>query len=421
MIYTLQIALKSLINRRFTTSLTVLSIALSVALLIGVERIRDGARESFSNTISQTDLIVGSKGGTIQLLLYAVFRMGSATGNLSWEAFQKYSKHPAVEWTIPYSLGDSHRGFRVVGTNSSFYEHYRYRGDRQIELASGIAGQGLFDVVLGSDVASNAGYKVGDRVVVSHGVATEAILKHDTMPFKVVGILKRTATPIDRSVYITLEGMEAIHMDWGDGAPPRRGEETRPESVQKEKIEIGQITAFLLRTKNRVETLRLQREINDDPSEPLMAIIPGVALNELWLGLSYAEDALRVVSVLVILVGLLGMLVSLYNSLNERRREMAILRAVGAGPGMILTLMVFESTLLTTIGTAVGVVMTYGTLFALNPLIESHFGLYVPINFLTGAEMLYLALVIGCGIALGVIPAWRAYRNTLADGLTIRV
>jgi len=421
MMYVFQIAWKSLINRRFTTSLTILSIALSVGLLIGVERVRDGARESFSNTISQTDLIVGSKGGTIQLLLYAVFRMGSATGNISWEAFQKYSDHPAVDWVIPYSLGDSHRGFRVVGTNASFYEHYRYRGDRKIEMASGVASQGLFDVVLGNDVAAAVGYKVGDHVVVSHGVTTEAILKHDTMPFTVVGILARTATPIDRSVYITLEGMEAIHMDWADGAPPRRGEETRPETVRKDDIKIGQITAFLLRTKNRVETLRLQREINSDEAEPLMAIIPGVALNELWLGLSYAEDALRVVSVLVILVGLLGMLVSLYNSLNERRREMAILRAVGAGPRLILALMVLESTLLTVIGAVVGVGLTYGCLFAFNPLIERHFGLYVPINFLTGAEVVYLILVVMCGIMLGVIPAWRAYRNTLADGLTIRV
>jgi putative ABC transport system permease protein len=279
----------------------------------------------------------------------------------------------------------------------------------------------LFDVELGSDVAAGTGYKVGDPIIVSHGVSTETILKHDTMPFTVVGILDRTATPIDRSVYITLEGMEAIHMDWGDGAPPRRGEETRPETLRMEDIKIGQITAFLLRTKNRVETLRLQREINVDESEPLMAIIPGVALNELWLGLSYAEDALRVVSMFVILVGLLGMLVSLYNSLNERRREMAILRAVGAGPGLILSLMVLESTLLTMLGTVIGVGLTYGSLFAFSPLIESHFGLFVPINFLTGIEMVYLALIVSCGVLLGGIPAWRAYRNTLADGLTIRV
>ena len=390
-------------------------------MLIGVERIRDGARESFSNTISQTDLIVGSKGGSIQLLLYAVFRMGSATGNLSWETFQKYSNHPAVEWTIPYSLGDSHRGFRVVGTNSSFYERYRFQGKRKVEIESGAATQGIFDVVLGADVAVGANYKVGDNIVVSHGVSSEAVIKHDNMPFKVVGIIKRTSTPIDRSVYVTLEGMEALHLDWGDGAPPRRGEETNPNSLRKEDIKVGQITAFLLRTKNRVETLRLQREINDDPNEPLMAIIPGVALNELWQGLSYAEDALRVVSVLVILVGLLGMLVSLYNSLNERRREMAILRAVGAGPGLILILLVLESTLLTLIGSVVGVGFTYGSLFVFNPLIERHFGLFVPINFLSVTEMVYLALVVACGILLGIIPAWRAYRNTLSDGLTIRV
>ena len=130
----LDLALKSLRNRAFSTSLTVGSIALSVALLIGVENVRVGMRESFSNTISQTDLIVGTKGGTIQLLLYSVFGMGAPTENVSWEAYRQWADHPAVEWTIPYSLGDSHRGFRVIGTNEDFYRHYRYRGGQEIAL-----------------------------------------------------------------------------------------------------------------------------------------------------------------------------------------------------------------------------------------------------------------------------------------------
>lgn len=419
--FLLATAVKSLRNRFFTTSLTVLSIALSVALLIGIERIRSGARDSFSNTISQTDLIVGARGGTIQLLLYSVFRIGSATNNIGVDSWEHFRNHPSTAWTIPYSLGDSHRGYRVVGTNNDFYEHYRFHGDRRMEVAKGELPKERFDVILGSEVAEAIGYRVGDRIVVSHGISDVSIVAHDNMPFTVRGILARTATPIDRSLYISLEAMEAIHMDWTDGAPPVRGTETKPETIRVEDIKPQQITAFLLRTKSRIDTLHLQREINTFADEPLLAIIPGVALSELWNGLSYAEDALRIVSLFVIVVGLLGMLVSLYNSLNERRREMAIFRAVGAGPGTILVLLVVESFVLTLAGIVLGVTMTYGSLITMQPIIEGWFGMHIPISMLSGMEWLWLALVLGSGILLGAVPAARAYRNTLIDGLTIRV
>jgi putative ABC transport system permease protein len=418
---TLSLACKSLANRRLTTTLTLLSVALSVALLVGVERVRAGARESFTNTISQTDLIVGAKGGTIQLLLYAVFRMGSATDNLSYDAYKKIAADPAVAWTIPYSLGDSHRGYRVVGTTRDFYDHYRYQRDRGVTFADGAFDDGVFSVVLGHEVAAKLGYKVGDKIVLAHGVADVVIQQHEDKPFTVVGILARTATPIDRSVYISLEGMEAIHMDWQDGAPPLPGQEIPAAQITKDKIKIDQITAFLIGTKSRFETLSLQRKINDYEDEPLMAIIPGVSLSELWDGLSYAEDGLRVVSAFVVVVGLLGMLVSIYNSLNERRREMAILRSVGAGPRLIFSLLIVESFLLTAVGSVVGVVVMYGLLFALRPVIERTFGLYIPIDPPQTAEWLYLTAVIVLGFLMGWVPAWRAYRNTLHDGLTIRL
>lgn len=417
----LSLALKSLANRKFTTALTVFSIALSVCLLIGVERVRLGARESFANTISQTDLIVGAKGGTIQLLLYAVFRMGSATNNVSYSTYEKFKQHPAVKWTIPYSLGDSHRGFRVVGTDQSFYKEFRFRQDRQIEWQEGRAPEGIFDVVLGSEAALRLGYKLADRVVITHGVTDGlGIINHDDKPFTVVGILKRTATPVDRSVYITLEGMEAIHMDWQNGAPPMKGKETPAASLRKEDIRIGQITAFLLRTKSRIETLGLQREINIYEDEPLMAIIPGVALNELWTTIGYAEDGLRIVSLFVVVVGFLGMLVALYTSLTERRREMAIMRAIGTGPFAIVTLLVLESGLLTALGVSLGVVSLYGLLAIFQPVIENRIGLFIPIQPLSPQEWMYVGLAVLTGLLIGIVPAIKAYRNSLIDGLAVR-
>jgi putative ABC transport system permease protein len=418
----LSLAYHSLKNRQLTSVLTLASIALSVALLIGVEHVRLGARESFANTISQTDLIVGARGGALQLLLYTVFRIGSATNNIAYESYTHFRDHPAVAWTIPYSLGDSHRGFRVVGTSADFFQHYRYRRDRTVELAEGGIPTAIFDVALGSEVAAALKYHVGQQVVITHGITQgRGILEHDDKPFTVVGILRRTATPVDRSLYITLEGMEAMHLDWSEGAPPLPGEAIPAWKIVQQEIPIKQITAFLLRARSRIDTLRLQREVNTFEDEPLTAIIPGVVLSELWRTIGYAEDALRVVSFFVIIIGLLGMLVSLYTALAERRREMAVLRAIGAGPWRIILLLVLESGFLSTAGATLGVLLVYVLSFLAQPIVEEHFGLFIPIQPLGVIGYLYLLAVIVAGLLIGIVPALRAYRHSLADGLTMRL
>ncbi|WP_419947933.1 ABC transporter permease [Candidatus Palauibacter sp.] len=448
------LALKSLRNRAFSTSLTVGSIALSFALLIGVENVRVGMRESFSNTISQTDLIVGTKGGTIQLLLYSVFGMGAPTENVSWAAYRQWAEHPAVEWTIPYSLGDSHRGFRVVGTNEDFYRHYRYRGGQEIALAEGRANTDLFDVTLGADVAAELNYALGDEVSVTHGLGELGFITHDHMPFTVVGVLDKTFTPVDRAIYVTLEGMEAIH--WEDGAPPASDDEhahdeaeaapaddghahdreaheqeaeaapaddgqAHAEDISIEAVEVSQVTSFFVGTTDRRDVLQLQRDINDFEDEPMMAVLPGVALNEMWQGLGYAETGLRLVAIFVVLVGMLGMLVSLYTSLNERRREMAILRAVGAGPNRIVALLVLESVCLASAGALAGLAVVYALLAAGQSIVEAQVGLFIPIRPPGPIELLLLGAVVTAGFLMGFVPALKAYRTALHDGLAVRV
>ncbi len=555
----LDLALKSLRNRAFSTSLTVGSIALSVALLVGVENVRTGMRESFSNTISQTDLIVGTKGGTIQLLLYSVFGMGASTENVSWEAYRQWAEHPAVAWTIPYSLGDSHRGFRVIGTNEDFYRHYRYRGGQEIAMAEGRANADLLDVTLGADVAAELNYALGDEIVVTHGIGEVGFMHHDHMPFTVVGILDKTFTPVDRAVYVTLEGMEAIHLEDGapaaaddghahdeaeaapvddghaheevedtatadegqaaddghaheeteaapvdDGHAHDEAEDTAAEDdghahdeaatedegqaaddghahdeaeaapvddghahddhseaatgddghahdeaeaapvddghahdeaeaaddghahdqaagLSIEGVEITQVTSFFVGLTSRRDVLQLQREINDFEDEPMMAVIPGVALNEMWQGLGYAETGLRLVTIFVVLVGLLGMLVSLYTSLDERRREMAILRAVGAGPNRIVSLLVLESAFLATAGAIGGLALVYVLLAAGQSLVEAQVGLSIPIRPPGSTELLFLGAVVTAGFLMGFVPALKAYRTALHDGLAVKV
>lgn len=516
MMMILRLALTSLRSRLLTTSLTVASIALSVTLLVGIENVRAGVRDSFAGTIRGVDLIVGARGGTLQVLLSAVFGIGSPSGSVKLSTMERWKAHPAVKWVVPYSLGDSHRGFRVVGTTPEFYERYRFRKDGRIVFVSGRAAVSDTEVVIGSEVAEKLRYTIGTPVVVVHGLRDIGTSSHEAHPFHVVGILGRTFTPIDRSVYVTLGGIEAMHepevagvagstiasaapapaakpsakaaaiiaankqraaamtpppgtpmvmpgaepppgtpMVMPGASPPpgtplvMPGAEPPPSAMPEVKAAAvaqkaaekkvaepkaaesvaaepthdhgdDQITAFFVGTKNRFEALMLQREMNTDLVEPLTAVIPGVALGELWQNIGSAEVGLRVIAIFAVAIGLTGMLVALYSSLEARRREMAILRAVGAGPRMIISLLVLESGLLALLGCIIGVAAVYIGLFVAQGPIEQRFGLHLALHPLRSTEWTYLAVVMGAGLVIGFVPAWKAYRTSLVDGLSPR-
>lgn len=418
----LKLAIKSLRNRAFSTTLTVISICLSVTLLLTVERAKRAGEEGFTQTISRTDLIVGARSGPLQLILYTVFNMGNATHNISYDSYRTISRLPNVAWTIPYSLGDGHRGFRVVGTTEDFFKHYHYRGYHKIEIGQGVPFSELWDVVIGADVARKLGYKLGSRIVISHGVTkTEGVLHHEEKPFVVAGIMNPTGTPLDRAVYMSLEGMEALHLDWQEGAVPDPNKVIPKEKVSASDVKVHTITAFFLGAKSRADTLRLQRQINNFKEEPLLAIIPGVVLSELWQGISYVEGVLRGISWMVVIVGFLGMLIALTTTLNERRREMAILRAVGAKSSQIVGLLVFESALLTSLGVVLGVVSSYVLMAILGPWAEREFGFYLAGPSFTQKELIYVFVTLTGGTLIGLIPALRAQRLALKDGLSIKI
>lgn len=417
MLVLLRLALSSLRSRAVTTSLTVFSIALSVLLLVGVDRIRQGAQEGFSGTLSQTDLVVGARGGALPLLLYSIFHIGTPSNDISYATYEHFRDHPAVQWTIPFSMGDSHRGYRVIATDSNFYEHYRYHRDRSIGFASGTRPDGIFDAAIGSEVAERLGYHVGSKIVLSHGLETVSLFKHADKPFTVVGILAHTATPVDRAIYITLYGEEAMHIDWADGTPPAPGQEIPASKIHKDDLHIKDVSAFLVRTRSRVDTLLLQREINTYRAEPLTAIIPALTLQELWSMLGYADVALSLVSGAVLVVGLLAMLIALYTALNERRKEVAVLRAIGFHARQIFALFVMESALISALGTAFGLAAAYGLLWILRSPVEAHFGIPLAMVGISSRVSIYICVVILAGTLLGCVPALRAYRNGLIDGL----
>ncbi len=415
----LLLALKSLRNRKFTVCLTIISIGLSVALLLGVERIRTESRNSFTNTISGTDLIVGARSGPIQLLLYSVFHIGYATNNISWQSYQDIAGLPSVSWSIPISLGDSHRGYRVMGTSADYFSHFRHGNKQRLHCAKGVPFKDLYEAVLGAEVARKLGYGLGKSIVLSHGAGEVSFVKHDDKPFRVVGIMAPTGTPVDQTIHVNLESIEAIHVDWKEGSPVA-GMRISADHARRLKLTPKAITAFLVKLQSPIATFKVQRTINQYKEEPLTAILPGVALQQLWQLVGVAEKALVAVSAFVVVVGLFGMLTALMTSLNERRREMAILRSVGARPVHVFSLIIGEAILVTTLGIIAGSVLLYGLMVIAQPLMIEHFGLHINISFFSSYELLLIGIVQFAGIAAGVVPGWKIYRYSLNDGMTIK-
>lgn len=414
-----RLAVSSLLSRRITVGLTILALAMSVVLFMGVEKIRNGARTSFTNTISGTDLIVGSRSGSIQLLLYAVFRIGNATNNITWQSYQDIIKRREIAWTIPLSLGDSHRGYRVLGTTQDYFTHYRYRQKQPLQFSAGKTFDDLFDTVLGADVAAKLGYKLGDRIILAHGIGKVSFAKHEEKPFKITGILAKTGTAIDDTVHVSLRAIEALHVDWQSGAR-KRGPLTPADQIRKMELTPKAITAVLVGLKSKRSIFKTQRFINTYRQEALSAILPGIALHELWALSDTVETALSFISALVVLTALLGLVTMVLTTLNERRREMAILRSVGASPGTIFGLMTLESLAIIISAILLGLGALYGVLYLLRDHVDAAYGFYIELSWPNLYEIKLLGAIILAGLITSILPAWRAYRLSLQDGMSIR-
>lgn len=417
--YLVVLAARSAWNRRFVLSLVVLSIALSTFLLLGIERIRQDLRANFLQAVSGTDLIVGARTGPVQLLLFSVFRIGNATNNIRYASAEAVAKHRAVAWMVPLSLGDSHRGFAVLGTTPAYFQHFRHGEKQALVLAQGRPFEQLYDAVLGAEVARQLGYRLGQKIVLAHGDGAMAANDHADKPFSVVGILAATGTPVDRTVHIGLRAIEALHLDWAAGAP-LPGLAVSAEAAAAQDLTPRSITAALIGLKSRAAVFSVQREVAAFRDEPLLAILPGVALDELWDVVGLGERGLQAMSALVAVVSLAGLVAVILAGLNERRRELAILRAVGAGPRQVLALLAAEGTLVTACGVALGALACWGAVAALGPWVQSAFGITLRLQAPGSAEWMLMALVLAGGLVASLLPGWRAYRLSLADGLSPR-
>jgi putative ABC transport system permease protein len=459
----IQLALKSLWNRKLTFFITLFSIAISVTLLLGVQTLKNETKTSFMKSISGTDLIIGARGASSQLLLSSVFHIGNSENTIKYASYLTMSESPVVEWAVPISLGDSHKGYTVMATALNFFEHFSYADQQHLTVQKGKIIDDMFAVVIGADVAEKLNYTLGQRIVMTHGGGEIGGHGHDNIPYFISAILAPSFTAIDQTLIISLEAMEAMHTDNHGhfGALPNEttinseidpeGHEHHHEAHEDKheghehhddhdaheshedhqdtaeqrvarllKLKPQNINAVFVGLTSPQAILGMQNYVNNYQDEPLTAIIPALALQTLWQFFSVAEVALNIVTVFVVLVGLLGMLSIILMSLNERRREMAILRSVGARPGHIFALIIGEAAAVCFSGIVAGVMLLYVLLFVLQAPLAQYFGFYLDINMLTSNDLLMLAVIQLCALTIAIIPGLLIYKTSLSDGMSIK-
>ncbi len=402
---------KSIQNRKVTFVLSVISIAISVFLLLGVDKAVKSSKNHFINTINATDIIVASSNGSLDILLNLIFHISDPLKKVSYSVFEDISAYEEVEWAVPLSLGDTFNGFDVVSTNEDYFKHYRYSSHRLLEFDRGRTLNGFFDVVIGSKVAKKLHLKVDDTIYLSHGKHKHV---HKNRAFKVVGILKKSMTPNDESVFMQLKADEAIHMEWQSGHFVDM--QISSEKLARMDIKPKHIGGILIGLKNRSAILHVENKIDHYKGENLKAVIPAKALSKLYRLMKNLQDILMMISSAVFITAIFTMLSSMFSTLNERRREMAIFRSLGASSWSIFALFSIESFFIVFSGIVVGAVILDLTLFLVS--------FYAPLEISFGIDiyefsMLFTMIVLA--LLASMIPALKSYKNSLQDGLMVKI
>ncbi|MFT2089693.1 ABC transporter permease [Paraglaciecola sp. 2405UD69-4] len=407
------IAWHSIKSRRKTVLLTFLSLVVSISVLISVEHIRLQAKESFNRTISGVDLIVGAPSGELNLLLYSIFRMGSPTNNIDYDSFKMLKSNQSVAWAIPISLGDSHRGFRVMGTNTDYFKYFKYGSDKPLTMAAGKGFSGPFETVIGSDVAKELGYQQGDKIVIAHGIGSTSFVNHDQAPFTISGILEATGTPVDKTVHVSLAAIDAIHL------PPSQLKQLL-DNPEQGLAPPKSITALMLGLNNKFATFTLQRQINNYKQDRLMAVLPGVAMAQLWQLMANVENLLQVIGYLVLLASLFGLATMLLATMNERQREIAVFRILGASPLVIVSLIVLEALIISVLALVFSVGLVTLVLTFLEGWLTAEYGLFLSNNLLTMELLTLSGIIVIATIITALIPGLEAYKNAIHTQLSGR-
>ena len=405
---------RSLRQHALSSCVTVVSVALAAGLVMAVFAVTEQSRAAFAGGSQGFDAVLGARGSQLQLVLNSVFHLETSPGNLPWKSYLAVRNDPRVELAIPYAVGDNYRGFRIVGTDERIFDELRFARDARVQLRPG--GR-LFDparreAVIGDAVARRGRLSVGSAFHASHGVDHGTGDEHDE-EYVVVGVLEPTGSPNARVIWIPIEGVFRM------GGHKLRGSGHEFEATPGEQIEDEhkEVSAVMLRLSSSRAGHSLHEEINLEGREATFAWPIGASLLQLFDKLGWMNRVLEVIAYLVVLVAAGSILASLYNTMNERRREFAILRSLGAGRRTVFSVIVLEASSIALLGSLLGFAVYFVIVTTAAAIIRERTGVVVE-EWLWHPVFLWTPLGMSAiGAIAGVLPALKAYSTDVAETL----
>ncbi len=413
----LKISWSNLKDKPLTSFLSILLMALGIAIISLLLLAGKQLEEKFTRNVAGIDMVVGAKGSPLQLILASIYQIDAPTGNISLDEANRLTRNPLVKSAIPLSMGDSYQGYRIVGTNEKYLQHF------EAEYEAGKVFSGAMEMVVGSKVAKNLELKVGDTFASQHGYDKEGDI-HEEKKFKVVGILKNTNSVLDQLMVTPLESVWAVHdshheEEAGKGANALKllEENTSTDEEHHHEEEAKEITSMLIKFRNPAMGMMMARSINQNTT--LQTASPAIEINRLFALMGFGIDTLKIIALVIIIVSGLSVFVSLYNSLKERKYEMALMLSMGASRTKLFFLLLLEGLIISTIGFVFGVALSRLGLWLMSKNVEQNFHYdFNVLSLLTEEFWLFLGALF-IGLLAAAIPSLGIYKidisRTLAD------
>ncbi|SHN15077.1 putative ABC transport system permease protein [Cyclobacterium lianum] len=404
----LKLSWKYLLAKPWNTALNILLLALGLSIITVLILIQDQFQNKMNRDAAGIDLVIGAKGSPLQLVLSAVYHIDFPTGNIPLDEARAMSRNRLIKKAIPLALGDNYEGFRIVGTNLDYLDLY------ETDFSSGDAWKQAFEVVLGSEVAEKTGFGVGDTFVGSHGIAA-ASHEHDEHPYQVVGILSPTDRVVDQLILTSVESVWYAHDEAHDHDKMEQevAKTGFPEATEDEGREL---TTLLIQYRNPIAAVQLPRLVNSRSS--MQAASPSFEISRLFELLGVGISLVQGLALIIVLIAGLGIFIALYNSLKERKYDLAVMRAIGASKEQLFILIILEGILLTFLGAVAGLGIGHFFLYILVMLNEQGALSGLRADVFLNQEWWILAYALVVGVVASLIPAWNAYRADIANQLT---
>ncbi|MSO51785.1 MAG: ABC transporter permease [Acidobacteria bacterium] len=410
----LLIVRRSLCQHALSTAVTALAVALASGLVMSVFSINRQTYDAFTGGNAGFDAVLGARGSQLQLVLNSIFHLETSPGNIPWRLYQTIKADPGVELAVPYAVGDNFHGYRIVGTSEEMFTKFQYQQGKTFQPLPGgrFFSETAQEAVVGNVVADRMNLKIGDVINPYHGLIFDEERKHQD-EYRVVGILEPTNSPSDRVVWIPIEGIYRMsgHVLRGTG---RNFKPAEGEGIPDEHREVS---AVMLKLTDPQAGIYLDQMINRQGNQATLAWPIGRVMADLFDKIGWVNRILELVAYLVVVVAAGTILASLYNTMNERRREFAILRSLGARKGTVFLAIVMEATTITALGTLGGYVVYAAILGSAYVIVRQETGVVLDLFRMDAALWLTPIGMLLVGALAGLVPAFKAYRTDVASNL----